>query len=140
MTKESRPLTQEQRKEFVQLLKDAKDRILSALSNRHWKRSEKARAAAMAALMESLGATKLHEKVTTASKELKDSEKSLKTLGFRVDDSGDIVFTSEGEERYESQFNGELSVSPHDAAQAELVTSVEPLQGRRLDDGQQDTA
>jgi hypothetical protein len=34
----------------------------------------------------------------------------------------------------------ELSVSPHDAAQAELVTSVEPLQGRRLDDGQQDTA
>ena len=105
MTKESRPLTQEQRKEFVQLLKDAKERILNALSSRHWKRTEKAREAAMAALMNSLGATKLHEKVVAASKELKDSEKALKTLGFRVDERGQVVFTSEGEGKYESQFN-----------------------------------
>ena len=34
----------------------------------------------------------------------------------------------------------ELSVSLHDAAQAQLVTSVVPLQGRRIDDGHQDTA
>ena len=105
MNKESRPLTQEQRKEFVQLLKDEKERIISGLSKRHYKRQDKARVAAMAALMASLGATKLHEKVVAASKELRDSEKALKSLGFRVDERGDVVFTSEGEGKYEAQFS-----------------------------------
>ena len=35
MNKESRPLTQEQRKEFVQLLKDARDRIIENLATNH---------------------------------------------------------------------------------------------------------
>jgi hypothetical protein len=59
----------------------------------------------MAALMASLGATKLHEKVVAASQELRDSEKALKSLGFRVDERGEVVFTSEGEGKYEDQFN-----------------------------------
>jgi len=105
MNKESRPLTQEQRKEFVQLLKDAKERIISGLSKRHYKRQDKARVAAMAALMESLGATKVYEKAVTASKELRDSEKALKSLGFCIGQRDAVLFTSEGEEKYETQFN-----------------------------------
>ena len=42
MNKEVRPLTQEQRKEFVQLIKDAKSRILENFRDTHWKRQEKA--------------------------------------------------------------------------------------------------
>ena len=56
MNKESRPLTQEQRKEFVQLLKDARDRIIESLATNHWKRQEKAKDAARQSLLERIGA------------------------------------------------------------------------------------
>jgi len=105
MTKEARPLTQEQRKEFVQLLKDAKTRVREAFSDRWSKRRTKAWDAAIAALLEELGAKALHEKAVAAKKELKDSEKSLKNLGFQFDDKGNLELTSEGRDRYEDQLD-----------------------------------
>ncbi len=105
MTKEARPLTQEQRKEFVQLLKDAKARVLEAFSNRFYKRQSKAWSAAIAVLMNELGATKLHEKAVAAKKELNDSAKNLRILGFQFDDNGDLELTSEGRSRYEAELN-----------------------------------
>ena len=77
MNKEARPLTQEQRKEFVQLLKDAKVRVLETFSNRYSKRCDKARDAAVAVLMEKLGVAKLYEKVVAAKKEIKEQAKGI---------------------------------------------------------------
>ena len=105
MTKEARPLTQEQRKEFVQLLKDAKARVLGDFSNRSYKRRTKAWDAAIAALLGELGAKALHEKAAAAKKELKDSEKALRNLGFQFDDKGNLELTSEGSDRYEDQLS-----------------------------------
>lgn len=96
MNKEARPLTQEQRKEFVQLLKDAKVRVLETFSGRYSRRCDKARDAAVAALMEKLGVAKLYEKVVAAKKEIRDAEKTLKPLGFQFDGYGKLELTSDG--------------------------------------------
>jgi hypothetical protein len=96
MTKEARPLTQEQRKEFVQLLKDAKVRVIGTLSDRYSRRYQKAWTVALAGLMEKLGATKLFEQAVAAKKELKEAEKVLKPLGFRFDNDGELELTSDG--------------------------------------------
>jgi Spy/CpxP family protein refolding chaperone len=101
MNKEARPLTQEQRKEFVQLLKDRKDRLIQNLSNRYSKRYSNAWDAAIKGLIENLGAGKLYEKVQGAKKELKDSEKSLTNLGFHFDTRGQLALTSEGRDKHE---------------------------------------
>lgn len=103
MNKEARPLTQEQRKEFVQLLKDAKTRVLDSLSGRYHKRQLKAWDAALAKLAERLGAKKLCEEAVAAQKKLKESEKALRTIGFTFDHSGDFVLTSEGQSRYDDE-------------------------------------
>jgi hypothetical protein len=103
MTKETRPLTQEQRKEFVQLLKDAKTRVLDVFSNRYSRRCDKAWNAAVAALMEKLGATKLFEKAAGAKKDLRDSEKHLKAMGFYFDDGGALKLTSDGQDLYQGE-------------------------------------
>ena len=100
MNKEARPITQEQRKEFVQLLKDAKTRVLDTLANRHSKRYAKAWHSAVAELMETLGAKKLFEKAVTSRKELKDTEKNLKNLGCYFDGDGELELTPEGSDRH----------------------------------------
>jgi uncharacterized membrane protein len=99
MNKEARPLTQEQRKEFVQLLKDAKTRVLEKL-NRWGKNYIKAWDVAVSNLMETLNATKVFEQAVAAKKALKDSEKTLKNLGFEFDDDGTPVLTSDGRQRH----------------------------------------
>jgi hypothetical protein len=103
MTKEARPLTQEQRKEFVQLLKDAKVRVLQSFSDRYSKRYNKAWKAAVAVLIEKLGATKLFEQAIVAKKEIKEAEKTLRTLGFRFDADGELEFTSDGSDLHGSE-------------------------------------
>jgi hypothetical protein len=109
MTKETKPLTQEQRKEFVQLLKDAKVRVLEALSGRYSKRYSKAWDAAVAALMEKLGVTKMYEKAVAAKKEIQDAEKTLKPLGFRFGDDGKIELTSDGSDLHGSELRDQQS-------------------------------
>jgi hypothetical protein len=96
MTKEARPLTQEQRKEFVQLLKEAKTRVLDNLSRRHSDRYRKSWKIAVASLMDTLGATEVFEKIMTAQKDLRRSEKTLRVLGFQFDGDGDLELTEEG--------------------------------------------
>jgi len=100
MNKEARPLTQEQRKEFVQLLKDAKTRVLDKLSDRYSKRFKAAWNVAVASLMQRLNATKLFEAALEAKKKLKDSEKALRNLGFTLDDDAVPELTSDGGDRY----------------------------------------
>jgi hypothetical protein len=100
MTKEARPLTQEQRKEFVQLLKDAKTRVLESLSNRQWKRQNKAWEVAVVEIAEGLGAKKLAEEAMAARKKLNDSAKALRVIGFEVDNHGDLTLTSDGDDRF----------------------------------------
>jgi uncharacterized membrane protein len=109
MNKEARPLTQEQRKEFVQLLKDAKVRVLETFSNRYSKRCSKAWDAAVAVLMEKMGATKLYEKAVAAKKEIKDAEKALKPLGFQFDDDGKLELTSDGSNLHGSDLREQQS-------------------------------
>jgi hypothetical protein len=109
MTKEARPLTQEQRKEFVQLLKEAKTRVLEGLSNRWSKRHAKAWKVAVDSLMEKLGAKNEFEKIMAAQKDLKDSEKKLKAVGFKFDDEGDLELTSEGSKLYDSELSDKQS-------------------------------
>ena len=109
MNKEVRPLTQEQRKEFVQLLKDAKVRVIETFSGRYSKRCDKARDAAMAALMEKLGVAKQYEKVVAAKKEIKDADKTLRPLGFQFDDYGKLQLTSDGTDLHGSELREQQS-------------------------------
>lgn len=103
MTKEARPLTQEQRKEFVQLLKDAKSRVLETLSNRIFKRNQRAWNTAMDEVAERIGAKKLCDEVVAAYKTIKASEQQLQKFGFRVDRDGDLSLTDSGDDRYLSE-------------------------------------
>jgi len=98
--KEAKPLTQEQRKEFIQLLKDAKTRVLDDLADRRCDRFTDAFYVAVRELAEKLGATKLFEQAATAKKTLKDAEKSLRNLGLSIDSQGDPELTSDGSERH----------------------------------------
>jgi hypothetical protein len=118
MNKESRPLTQDQRKEFVQLLKDAKVRVLENLSDHHSKRYAKAWHSAVAVLMQKLGATKLFEKATAAKKDLKDTEKALRNLGFRFDDDGELELTSDGSALHGSDLREEQTKLLEDEVEA----------------------
>jgi uncharacterized membrane protein len=117
MTKESRPLTQEQRKEFVQLLKDAKTRVLETLSNKHFKRAQRAWNVAIGNLADKLGAKPVCDEVTAAYRTIKDSEPKLQKLGFRVDRDGDLELTDNGDDKH----RGDLT----DARDAMLDAEVE---------------
>ena len=118
MTKESRPLTQEQRKEFVQLLKDARTRVLENLSTKHFKRSGRAWDVAISNLADRLGAKPVCDEVTAAYKTIKDSEPKLQKLGFRVDRDGDLELTEQGDNKY----RGELSDARDAMMEAEVET------------------
>ena len=96
MTKEARPLTQEQRKEFVQLLKEAKTRVLETLSHRYSARYRKAWKTAVDSLMDKQGATEVFGRIMAAKKDLKNSEKTLRILGFQFDSDDDLELTPEG--------------------------------------------
>ena len=109
MNKETRPLTQEQRKEFVQLLKDARDRILEHLANNHWKRTEKAKDVAREALLGRIGAAELVKKCKEAKKTIKESESALDKLGVSVNSSGKIFFSGDHEDDYEAEISEKAS-------------------------------
>jgi uncharacterized membrane protein len=103
MEKNTRPLTQEQRKEFVQLLKDAKSRILENLSDSRWKRLDKARKIARQSLFERIGAAELVKKVEDAKKIAKDSEQALVKLGIVFTSSGAIDLTGANADQYSTE-------------------------------------
>jgi hypothetical protein len=127
MNKEARPLTQEQRKEFVQLLKDSKTRVLESLTNRYNKRYAKAWTVAITKLAERLGAKKLCEEAVAAQKKLKESDKALRTLGFTFDDRGDLVLTSDGRDRYSEEVDearDELMASEVEESRKKYETAI----------------
>ena len=71
MNKEAKPLTQEQRKEFVQLLKDAKTRVIETLTE--WRinarRRDKARNDAFLAIAKEAGPSEVVDKALNLRKE-----------------------------------------------------------------------
>jgi ClpP class serine protease len=103
MEKNVRPLTQDQRKEFIQLLKDAKSRFLETLSDNRWKRQEKARKVARQSLFERIGAADLVNKVGESKQIIKDSEVALGKLGICFDSSGKVYFAGSHEDEYEEE-------------------------------------
>lgn len=111
MNKEAKPLTQEQRKEFVQLLKDAKTRVIETLTE--WRinarRRDKARNDAFLAIAKEAGSSEVVDKALNLRKELKQMEKSLQTAGFKLDGDGDLVFTDEGHRRYDDDLEDRIS-------------------------------
>jgi hypothetical protein len=109
MNKESRPLTQEQRKEFVQLLKDARDRIIENLATNRWKLREKAKDAARQSLLERIGAAELAKKWKEAKKIFKDSEQALEKLGVYFDSSSKIHFSGSHEDEYDTEIDEKAS-------------------------------
>jgi hypothetical protein len=109
MTKENRPLTQEQRKEFVQLLKDARNRILENLATNYWKLKEKAKDAALESLLEKIGAAELAKKWRESKKIIKDSESALEKLGIYFSSSNKICFSGSHEDEYDAQIEEKAS-------------------------------
>jgi len=109
MNKESRPLTQEQRKEFVQLLKDAKDRIIETLATNRWKLQEKAKDVARQSLLERIGAAELAKKWKEAKKISKDSEQALEKLGVYFDSGSKIRFSGSHEDEYDTEIDERAS-------------------------------
>jgi hypothetical protein len=111
MEKNTRPLTQEQRKEFVQLLKDAKSRFLETLSDNRWKRQEKARKVARQSLFERIGAADLVKKVEESKRIAVDSELALSKLGIQFDASNKVYFVGshENENEYEAEVEEKAS-------------------------------
>ena len=109
MNKESRPLTQEQRKEFVQLLKDARDRIIENLATNHWKRQEKAKDVARQSLLERIGAAELAKKWKEAKKITKDSEQALEKLGVYFDSSNKLRFSGSHADEYDAEIDEKAS-------------------------------
>ncbi len=109
MNKESRPLTQEQRKEFVQLLKDARDRIIETLATNRWKRQEKAKDVARQSLLERIGAAELAKKWKEAKKILKESEQALEKLGVYFDSGSKIRFSGSHEDEYDAEIEEKAS-------------------------------
>jgi ClpP class serine protease len=109
MNKESRPLTQEQRKEFVQLLKDARDRITETLATNRWKLQEKAKDVARQSLLERIGAAELAKKWKEAKKILKESEQALEKLGVYFDSGSKIRFSGSHEDEYDTEIDEKAS-------------------------------
>ena len=109
MNKESRPLTQEQRKEFVQLLKDAKVRILAALQDRFWKRQDKAKDAAREALLKRIGADEQAKTLREARKTIKGAEQALDKLGVYINSSNRICFSGDHEDDYQAEITEKAS-------------------------------
>jgi GGDEF domain-containing protein len=104
MTKEARPLTQEQRKEFVQLLKEAKTRILGKFQDTVYKRRTKERDAARESLLKRIGAADFVAKVGEAKKTIKQSEEALDKLGVRILSAG-VGFFGDHEDDYETEIS-----------------------------------
>lgn len=119
MIKESKPLTQEQRKEFVQLLKDSKTRLLGNLMDANWKRREKARDVAREELLKRIGAAEEATKLREAKKAIKSSETALEKLGVFINSSNRITFSDD----HESEYGAEIE----DAAEAILQTQTETI-------------
>jgi hypothetical protein len=109
MNKESRPLTQEQRKEFVQLLKDARDRIIENLATNRWKRQEKAKDVARQSLLERIGAAELAKKWREAKKITKDSEQALEKLGVYFDSASKLRFSGSHADEYDAEIDEKAS-------------------------------
>ena len=109
MNKESRPLTQEQRKEFIQLLKDAKTRILDKLQNSFWKRNEKAKDAARESILKRIGAEEQAKKLREARNTIKEAESALDKLGVYINSSNRIGFSGDREDEYEEEINEKAS-------------------------------
>lgn len=127
MTKEARPLTTEQRKEFVQLLKEAKTRVLDNLSRRYSPRYRKAWKTAVDSLMDKLGATEAFERIMTAKKDLKNSEKILSMLGFQFDSDDDLELTSEGSKLHGQELNdrqSELMAAEVESVRKQYETAI----------------
>ena len=119
MNKESKPLTQEQRKEFVQLLKDSKTRLLGNLMDGNWKRREKARDVAREELLKRIGAAEEATKLREAKKAIKSSETALEKLGVFINSSNRITFSDD----HESEYSAEIE----DAAEAILQAQTETI-------------
>jgi hypothetical protein len=109
MNKEVRPLTQEQRKEFVQLIKDAKSRILENFRDTYWKRQEKAKDAAREDLLSRIGAADAAKKCKEARKTIKEAESALGKLGVSIDSYGRISFTGDHEDEYDAEISEKAS-------------------------------
>lgn len=105
MVKESKPLTQEQRKEFVQLLKDSKTRILGNLAETHWKRLEKAKDVAREELLKRIGAAEEATKLREARKVIKSAEQLLDKLGVYINSSNRVSFSSSHEDGYDAEIS-----------------------------------
>jgi hypothetical protein len=119
MNKDAKPLTQEQRKEFVQLLKDSKTRLLGNLMDTNWKRREKARDAAREELLKRIGAAEEATKLREAKKAIKSSETALEKLGVFFNSSNRITFSDD----HESEYSAEIE----DAAEAILQAQTETI-------------
>ena len=119
MEKNIRPLTQEQRKEFVQLLKDSKNRLLGNLADANWKRRDKARDVARDELLKRIGAVEEATKLREAKKVIKSSENALEKLGVSINSSNRVVFSGD----HESGYSAEIE----DAAEAILQGQTETI-------------
>ena len=109
MNKDSRPLTQEQRKEFIQLLKDSKTRLLGNLQDAYWKRIEVAKEQSRMELLKRIGAADEANKLREAKKVIKESESALDKLGVFINSSNRITFTGVHEDEYDEEISEKAS-------------------------------
>lgn len=109
MTKEARPLTQEQRKEFVQLLKEATTRVLGNLQENWYKRREKARDVVREDLLKRIGALELANKRRDAKKVIKESETALEKLGVDFGSDDRVRFSDSVSEKYGGEIDDKVT-------------------------------
>ena len=77
--------------------------------------------------MDKLGATEAFERIMTAKKDLKNSEKILSMLGFQFDSDDDLELTSEGSKLHGQELNdrqSELMAAEVESVRKQYETAI----------------